>query len=162
MNNLRIISVNITDLFPPSDVLYIEVPEPKGHEDFESCIECRCLYTYLYWSMLVQYLLACLLWELCMVPIFFSLGMLVPLVTSCMVLAGYLILKANTAPNSRHICFMLWASSLSMSLIGFLNFIMYTELRSNVVFRNSPYNWQTCISNWLKSTSVVWSPRKLH
>lgn len=69
-----------------------------------------------------------------------SLGMLVCLVTSCMVLAGYLILKANAAPNSRHICFMLWASNLCMSLIGFLIFIMYTELRSNVFFRNSPYN----------------------
>lgn len=40
MNNLRIISVKINDLFPGSDVLYvvIEVPEPKGHEDFESPI----------------------------------------------------------------------------------------------------------------------------
>lgn len=38
MNHLSIIFVKIIDLFPPSDVLciVIEVPEPKGHEDFES------------------------------------------------------------------------------------------------------------------------------
>lgn len=69
-----------------------------------------------------------------------SLGMLVCLVTSRMMLAGYLILKANTAPNSRHISCGPWLPNLCMSLIGFLNFIMYTELRCNVVFKNSPYN----------------------
>lgn len=84
-----------------------------------------------------------------------SLGVLVHLVTSCMMLARYWILKAHTIPNSSRICFMLRASDLCMSLIGFINFIRYTELRSNVVFRNSPYNWQSRISNWLKSTSVA-------
>lgn len=69
-----------------------------------------------------------------------SLGMLVRLVTSCMMLAGYLILKAHTVLNSSRICFMLQASDLCMSLIGFLNFITYVESRSNVVFRNGLYN----------------------
>lgn len=38
MNNLRIFSDKINDLFPVCDVLYIvvEVPEPKGHGDFQS------------------------------------------------------------------------------------------------------------------------------
>jgi len=68
-----------------------------------------------------------------------SLGMLVCLVTSCMVLADHLILKANTALNLRHVCFMLWASKLRVS-DRFSQFHRVYRVEIQCGFRNSLYN----------------------